>query len=199
MPKVGLTAAPLSWHEMAQQDHCSECGRAARIAQFLRQSILRVPCKQRPKMNQPQKLQAIITQLRTAEAKMKEGDHISFTVLCLLIFFFALLYFIEGHFLIFTVLSSCLGLAILLYYWITASQNRSSWYWEPVGREIEGKDLHQMWNTSDRDDWLLWFCAHMIGKPGWPTHQQVVLASCQCARLALKHIKPGETRPLKAI
>ncbi len=56
-----------------------------------------------------------------------------------------------------------------------------------------------MWATSDRGDWLLWFCTHMIDQPGWPTHQQVVLASCQCARLALRYVKPGERRPLKAI
>ena len=130
---------------------------------------------------------------------MKGDDHIGFAMLCLLIFFFALLYFIEGYSLIFTALCSCLGLAILLYYWIMALRERSSWYWEPVRREVQGKNLEQTWNTSERGDWLLWFSAHMIGKPGWPTHQQVVLASCQCARLALKYIERGETRPLKAI
>lgn len=149
-------------------------------------------------MNQPQKLEAIITHLRGAEAKMKEDDHIGFAMLCLLIFF-ALLYFIAGHSLIFAALCSCLGLAILFYYWIRALRERSSWYWGPVRREVQGKSLEQMWKTSDRGDWLLWFSAHMIGKPGWPTHQQVVLASCQCARSALKYIDRGETRPLKAI
>jgi tetratricopeptide (TPR) repeat protein len=109
------------------------------------------------------------------------------------------MYLINGFLLTFIVLSSCLGLAIPLYYWITTLRNRRSWYWEPVRREIMGKDFSQMWNTSERGDWLSWFCAHMIGKPNWPTHQQVVFASCQCARLALRHIPPGQTRPLKAI
>ena len=130
---------------------------------------------------------------------MNDSDHMAFGILCLFIFFFALLFLINGNLLTFTVLTSCLGLAIPLYYWITALRNRSSWYWEPVRREIMGKDFSQMWNTSERGDWLLWFCAHMIGKPGWPTHKQVVVASCQCARLALKHIPPEETRPLRAI
>jgi tetratricopeptide (TPR) repeat protein len=150
-------------------------------------------------MNQPQKLEAIIKHLRAGEAKMKDNDHIAFGMLCLFIFFFALMFLINGYLLTFTVLSSCLGLAIPLYYWITVLRNRRSWYWESVRREINGKDLRQMWNTSERGDWLLWFCAHMIGKPGWPTHQQVVFASCQCARLALRHIPPQQTRPLKAI
>ena len=39
----------------------------------------------------------------------------------------------------------------------------------------------------------------MIDQPGWPTHQQVVLAACQCARIALRHVNPGEKRPLEAI
>ena len=150
-------------------------------------------------MSQPQKLEAIIKHLRAGEAKMNDSDHMAFGMLCLFIFFFALMFLINGNLLTFTMVTSCLGLAIPLYYWITALRNRSSWHWEPVRREIMGKDFSQMWNTSERGDWLLWFCAHMIGKPSWPTHQQVVLASCQCARLALRHIPPEETRPLKAI
>jgi hypothetical protein len=43
------------------------------------------------------------------------------------------------------------------------------------------------------------FAERLLGKNGWPTHQQVLLASCQCARLALKHVKSGQMRPLKAI
>lgn len=92
-----------------------------------------------------------------------------------------------------------IGLAVSLLFGASTSRVLRSWYWHPVWLEIEGKDFRQMWATSDRGDWLLWFCTHMIDQPGWPTHQQVVLASCQCARLALRYVKPGERRPLKAI
>ena len=94
---------------------------------------------------------------------------------------------------------SHLGLAVSLLFGVSTSRALRSWYWHPVWLELEGKNLDQMWATTDRGDWLLWFCTHMIGHPGWPTHQQIVLASCQCARLALKYINPGESRPLKAI
>ena len=153
----------------------------------------------RLEMNQPKKLEAIIKELRASDAKMKDDDHVGFGLLCIVIFFLSILYLIEGDILIFIVLNGCLGLGILSYYWITALRKHKSWYWEKVRLEIEGKNLREMWETCERGDWLLWFAAHMIGKNGWPTHQQVVLASCQCARVAIKHVKSGETRPLKAI
>jgi hypothetical protein len=151
------------------------------------------------KESQPKKLRAIIKELRASETKMKEGDHIGFGMFCLLIFLCAMLFLIEGEPLIFIVLSGCLGLGILSYYWITVWRERRAWYWEEIRREFEGKGLRGMWDTCERGDWLLWFAAHMIGKDGWPTHQQVVLTSCQCARLALRHVTSGETRPLRAI
>jgi len=92
-----------------------------------------------------------------------------------------------------------IGLAVSLLFGASTSRVLRSWYWHPVWLELEGKDLQQMWTTTDCGDWLLWFCTHMIDQPGWPTHQQVVLASCQCARLALRYIKPGQGRPLNAI
>jgi tetratricopeptide (TPR) repeat protein len=91
------------------------------------------------------------------------------------------------------------GLAVSLLLGASTSRVLRRWYWHPVWLEIEGKDFQQMWATSDRGDWLLWFCIHMIDQPGWPTHQQVVLVACQCARLALRYVKPGERRPLNAI
>ena len=55
------------------------------------------------------------------------------------------------------------------------------------------------WRDCQRGDWLLWITARMIGKRGWPTHQQVVLAACACAETALKYAPAGETRPAEAI
>ena len=92
-----------------------------------------------------------------------------------------------------------IGLAVSLLFGASTSRALRSWYWHPVWLRLEGKELQQMWTTTDRGDWLLWFCMHMTGQSGWPTHQQVVLASCQCARLALKYVTPSERRPLKAI
>jgi hypothetical protein len=54
--------------------------------------------------------------------------------------------------------------------------------------------LLQAWLTCPRGDWLLWLAAR-----AGVQRQQVVLAACACARLALKYVKPGEDRPLRAI
>ena len=39
----------------------------------------------------------------------------------------------------------------------------------------------------------------MIGKEGWPSRQDVVLAACDCAEPALRYVRVGEDRPRKAI
>jgi hypothetical protein len=57
-----------------------------------------------------------------------------------------------------------------------------------------GADLERAWNECPRGDYLLWIAAK-IGVD----RKLVVLAACACARLALRHVKPGEDRPLKAI
>ena len=62
-----------------------------------------------------------------------------------------------------------------------------------------GKDLKTVWETCERGDWLLWLCGHMVGAEGWPTHQEVVLAACDCAETALRYVEPGETRPAECI
>ena len=63
----------------------------------------------------------------------------------------------------------------------------------------KGKTLARVWETCERGDWLLWLCAKMIGKSDWPTHQEVVLAACDCAETALKYLKSDEDRPRIAI
>ena len=62
-----------------------------------------------------------------------------------------------------------------------------------------GKSLKTAWKTCKRGDWLLWLCGKMADKPGWPTRKEVVLATCDCAKLALKRVKAGEDRPCKCI
>ena len=48
-------------------------------------------------MNQREKLQAIIDELRDSEAKMEEGDHISFGMICLFLFIFPMSALINGE------------------------------------------------------------------------------------------------------
>ena len=63
----------------------------------------------------------------------------------------------------------------------------------------KGKDLHEVWTSCDRADWLLWLAGRMADEPGWPTRKQIVLAACACAETALRYVKPGEDRPRIAI
>jgi hypothetical protein len=63
----------------------------------------------------------------------------------------------------------------------------------------KGKSLKTVWETCERGDWMLWLTAKMIGKVGWPSHQQVVLAACDCAETALVYVPAGEERPKKCI
>lgn len=62
-----------------------------------------------------------------------------------------------------------------------------------------GKTLHKVWSTCRRADWLLWLAGRMKGKPGWHTHQEIVLAACACAETALKYLPKKEIRPKFAI
>jgi hypothetical protein len=61
------------------------------------------------------------------------------------------------------------------------------------------KSLAVVWKTCKRGDWLLWLCGKMADKPNWPTRKEVVLAVCDCAELARKHVPEGEDRPRKCI
>lgn len=54
--------------------------------------------------------------------------------------------------------------------------------------------LRQAWTDCERGDWLLWLAARL-----GVDRRQVVLAACQCARLALPHVTPIEERPRQAI
>ena len=63
----------------------------------------------------------------------------------------------------------------------------------------DGKSLEEAWNTCERGDWMLWLCGKMIGKTGWPSRQELVLAACACAELSLPYIPDGEDRPRKCI
>lgn len=65
-----------------------------------------------------------------------------------------------------------------------------------------GKELAEAWATCERPDWMMWLCANMMRKRGWPTHQQVVLCACDCAETVLPIFEgkyPQESSPRVAI
>lgn len=68
--------------------------------------------------------------------------------------------------------------------------------WVKSGRYVT---IKKAWRECPRADWLLWLAAKNIGNPGWPTHQEVVLATCDCAETALRFVPEGEERPKVAI
>ena len=55
--------------------------------------------------------------------------------------------------------------------------------------------LQEAWDVCERGDWMLWLKG---AQPDCP-RQELVLAACECARLALPYVPDGETRPLAAI
>jgi len=144
-------------------------------------------------------LNALFLRLRHEEVSMNDDDHIGFAMLCSLVFAIAIVLLAGGDVLGSVALAGCLAVGIPVYYTVHGFRARRSWYWESVRRSLTSQDIAGMWAHSERGDWMLWFAAHMIGKKDWPTHQQVVLAACQCARTALKHIPDGEARPALAI
>jgi hypothetical protein len=55
------------------------------------------------------------------------------------------------------------------------------------------RDSGHMWAECERPDWLLWWAAHAVPR------QELVLAACDCAELALRYVPQGEHRPRLAI
>ncbi len=150
-------------------------------------------------MSQSKILQEIICSLRDDEIKMSQGDHIGFGMFYALVFAAATWGLSDGAITVYYSVVLFFVLVVPIYYYLVRRNARKSWHREDLRRELEGKDLPTMWKTCDDGDWLLWFTAHMVGKPGWPTHQQIVFAACQCARIALKYQNSENKGALKAI
>ena len=64
---------------------------------------------------------------------------------------------------------------------------------------VDGRDLATAWAECERGDWMLWYAGRLTGEPGSDARKPLVLAACECARLALKFVPAGEERPRKAI
>jgi hypothetical protein len=60
-------------------------------------------------------------------------------------------------------------------------------------------DPQVAWDTCPDARWLFWVIERHLDKPGWPTHQEVVLAACDCAEVSLHLIPADEDRPRIAI
>src|SRR3990167_9889790 len=55
------------------------------------------------------------------------------------------------------------------------------------------------WKSCKRGDWMLWLVGFLSGEPESDSRKRLVLAACECARLALPHVRKGEDRPRIAI
>jgi hypothetical protein len=55
------------------------------------------------------------------------------------------------------------------------------------------RDSDQMWAECKRPDWLLWWAGQVVPR------QELVLAACDCAEMALRYVPEGEHRPRLAI
>jgi len=42
------------------------------------------------------------------------------------------------------------------------------------------------WDSCERGDWMLWYCARVSGGPASHSRKRVILAACDCASLSLK-------------
>ena len=51
------------------------------------------------------------------------------------------------------------------------------------------RTLSAAWEVCPRGDWLLWYAGKMSGPPESEGRKKLVLAACECARLALPHAK----------
>jgi hypothetical protein len=61
------------------------------------------------------------------------------------------------------------------------------------------ESLAEAWGKCERGDWMLWLIGKLSGESGSDERKRLVLAACECARLALPFVQKGETRPLTAI
>lgn len=59
---------------------------------------------------------------------------------------------------------------------------------------VGDRDIKTAWAECERADWMIWYAGHT-----GVDQKLIVLAACACARIALKYVPTGESRPLEAI
>ena len=57
---------------------------------------------------------------------------------------------------------------------------------------IGNRTFQESWDECPRPDWMLWLCGRMVGQPGWPTRQQIVLVACDIARSVIHLTRPED-------
>ena len=57
--------------------------------------------------------------------------------------------------------------------------------------------FQEAWDKCERPDWMFWLMRKMINKGC--TEEEIIFATCKCARLVLKYVPKGENRPRIAI
>ena len=72
------------------------------------------------------------------------------------------------------------------------------------GEAIEWAKSHpdpaDAWAACERGDWMLWIWGRLRGgEPMSDARRPIVLAVCECARLALRYVPDDEGRPREAI
>ena len=70
---------------------------------------------------------------------------------------------------------------------------------EAIDYAKEFATAQEAWDACERGDWMLWWYGRVAGPPGHDSRRPLVLAACECARLALHLVPEGEERPLVAI
>ena len=70
---------------------------------------------------------------------------------------------------------------------------------EAVDWSQQFETFEEAWAQCERGDRMLWLMGRLSSYPDSDSRRQLVLAACQCARLALPYVQKGEERPLKAI
>ena len=66
-------------------------------------------------------------------------------------------------------------------------------------RDNDIRTLKAAWAQCERGDWMLWYAGRLSGPPESASRKRLVLAACECERLALKYVKTGDDRPRIAI
>lgn len=73
---------------------------------------------------------------------------------------------------------------------------------EPLRWVADFADAQTAWDACERGDWMLWVLGRLSGPPGSDSRKKVVLAACECARLALAQYEihyREDSRPRTAI
>ena len=70
---------------------------------------------------------------------------------------------------------------------------------EAVEWAFKQKSLAEAWKNCEKGNWMLWLAGKFSGPSCDQRRRKLVLAACECAKLSLAYVKPGEKRPAEAL